>query len=340
MKRNEKNREKKVLIIDDEETHYDALKQWLTKNGFGVIPKSFNDMDEASRSAEYELFNWIDELIMDNYLDLKLIICDIYFNEDHNKGIKIVKHIRELKTLNPYYWTSLIPIIGMTNHTDYKIKIVEAGANLAFDKTDVFTVDEDNNITFSKKHKKTEIIDQLYSYSLRFEQQIKDFYPNDLDKRINRFMLKQHNKRTAFIMIDFRHKEEYAEKVVKEVLKEKFDIIGHIADAPGGQNDSRVWENIEVFMHGCDFGIAIYVDDTGPDKDGKTRDNMMNPNVSVEVGYMRGLKKDVLFFKHRSIPSLPSDFQRDNYAPFDDAESLKKKLITVVGNWIENTYNL
>lgn len=335
MKRNETNREKKVLIIDDEETHYIALKQWLTENGFGVIPRSFNAMEEASQSAEYELFNWIDELIMGNYLDLKLIICDIHFNGDHSKGIKIVKHIRELKSLNPYYWTSLIPIIGMTNHTDSLIKIVEAGANLAFNKTDVFTVDDDNNITFSTEPQKTEIIDQLNSYALRFEQQIEDFYPIDLEKRIKRFIRKQQNQRTAFIMIDFRHKKEYAEDVVKVVLKEKFDIIGYIADAPGGLNDKRVWENIEVFMHGCDFGIAIYVDDTEPDENGKKRDNMMNPNVCIEVGYMRGLKKDVLFFKHKSIPSLPSDLQRDNYASFEDAESLKQSLKEVVGNWID-----
>ena len=327
-----------MLIIEDTETHYEALKQWLSNNGFGVIPESFEEMDEASRSAEYELFNWVDELIMDNYLDLKLIICDIYFNNDHKRGIKIVKHIREYKALNPYYWTSLIPIIGMTNYTDSKIGIVEAGANLAFDKKDVFKVDDDNNITFSKKAKKTEIIDQLYSYALRFEQQINDFYPKDLEKKIKRFKLNQKGKLSAFVMIDFRHKEEYADAVVKKVLK-KFDINYHIADAPGGLNDSRVWENIEVFMHGCDFGIAIYVDDTKPDSEGKTRDNKMNPNVSVEVGYMRGLKKDVLFFKHKSIPSLPSDFKRENYAEFDDTESLKDKLIEVISNWNEY-YNL
>ena len=122
--------------------------------------------------------------------------------------------------------------------------------------------------------------------------------------------------------------------IAKRVLQilYNYDIRGYIADVPSGLNDKRVWENIEVFMHGCDFGIAIYLDDTEPDKDGKKRDNEMNPNINVEVGYMLGLQKEVCILRHTKSERLPSYITGMNYVSFTTTENLEE----VLTNWLLN----
>ena len=326
------NREDKVLIIDDEPAEYRKIKKWLEDEcHYQVVPaeEEFSKMHKA-RTSKKALFDLVDELIKKNYIDLKLILCDINFDKDNDLGNAIVQHIREFMGLNPHYWTSLVPIIGMTNYADSqntrannlkpkktipktnKRGIVDAGADYAFNKAIL------QNTT-----KRNELKGKLKFYVNIFERNIDRIYPPHYKDKIISAKNEHKNDTTAFIISSFRH-EGFITRV-ENVLRE-YNITPLIANIPGGRYSRPLWEDIVIHTHVCDFGIAIYADDSKfNERDNKERDKM-NPNVNIEVGYMLSLQQNVLFLKHDSIHQLPSDFSGEQYAPFSDEASLENRL--------------
>lgn len=65
---------------------------------------------------------------------------------------------------------------------------------------------------------------------------------------------------------------------IKDVLN-KHGIVGLRADDKEYMDD--LFLNVKVYMHACDFGIAVYERIISDD---------FNPNVSLEVGYLFGMK--------------------------------------------------
>jgi hypothetical protein len=62
----------------------------------------------------------------------------------------------------------------------------------------------------------------------------------------------------------------------------------------------NLWENVECQMLGCARGIAIVEDRFKPE---------LNPNVAVEWGWMRAMKKPVLYLVEKAVPTArtPAD---------------------------------
>lgn len=309
-----KTEKTKVLVIEDEPKHFEQIKSWLEEFDYTVLPEDFGDMAKALDI--HGIKHFVQFQLMEHYRDIGLILCDIKFGDDREKGNKIVKDIREFKDLYPYYWTSIVPIIGMTNYADtdtIEEGIIQHGADFSFKKKIIFNVleeikkeneDKNKGKKKSKNKGKKKSKKKMEADLLRatIDRQIEKFqinsllfYRKGLEDKIIHFKNKNKDKKTAFIMTDFRHMA-FADKV-NEVLFNHNQIYGRIAKVPGGEFYGETWENIEVFMHGCDFGICIYADDSKPDTEGNERDKM-NPNVSIEVGYMLGLQKEICFLKH------------------------------------------
>jgi hypothetical protein len=61
-------------------------------------------------------------------------------------------------------------------------------------------------------------------------------------------------------------------------------------------------------MHGCGFGIAIF---------DRIEEEEFSPNVSLEVGYMMALGKDVCLLKDKTLETLHADLLGKLYKPFD-----------------------
>jgi len=82
----------------------------------------------------------------------------------------------------------------------------------------------------------------------------------------------------------------------------------------------ELWSNIEVYLTGCQYGIAVFEDIDKRD---------FNPNVSLELGYMMGRGKRTLLLKEKRLPSLPSDVVHRLYKVFDifDIENSIKREI-------------
>lgn len=86
----------------------------------------------------------------------------------------------------------------------------------------------------------------------------------------------------------------------------------------------ELWSNIEVYLTGCQYGIAVF-------EDVDQRD--FNPNVSLELGYLMGRGKRTLLLKEKRLQRVPSDVVHRLYKEFDifDIEnSIKRE----VGRWI------
>ena len=329
MMRTNKTKKTKVLIIDDEREHFDNIKKWLETFDYIVIPDKFDDMEKAIKRIGPGIDTFVQKLLLKHYRDIGLILCDIKFGDDIQKGNRIVEHIREFKELSPSYWTSIVPIIGMTLYSADRITIehemVKAGADFIFKKWFIFNdlTDGNNGKNYEAKTYRT-IIDVQVE---KFEKNLKSIYPPEYKDRIIKAKKKHKNHKTAFIISSFRYEDLI--KRVEKTLKE-YGIIPLVANIKGGRYTKPLWEDIVIHSHVCDFGIAIYADDSLFNKRDKKHRDKMNPNVNIEVGLMLGLQKDVLFLKHESIPKLPSDFGGEQYVPFIDA-SLEEEL----RGWLE-----
>lgn len=325
---------KKILIIDDQADQYFKIQKWIVNDlrfkEENVIPNTKADIEEmviASKSDD-DIKSFVEKQIRTHYKDLVLILCDLRFIEDNDGGNKIVEHIRQLEGFSPSNWATLVPIIGMTSFvtSGAKIKdIIKAGADYGFEKA-IVTENQ------TKPTEDKEILKAIISTKIRkFKKNTDAIYPLEIKDKIISFKNKYKDKKTAFIMIDFRHLE--TAKEIRRVLLAN-DIYGFYANAPGGKNDEETWKNIQIFMHGCDFGISVFADDSKPTSDSKKKRNKINPNVCIEVGYMRGLQKEVLYLKDNSLVKndLPSDFHGKLYTEFDNELSLEVKLTELLIN--------
>ena len=115
---------------------------------------------------------------------------------------------------------------------------------------------------------------------------------------------------TAFIMMRFGRTEAH-EKIargVKDALQ-PHGILGLRAD--DRQYHTDVFFNILTYMHGCSFGIAVFE---------QLETLEFNPNVSLEVGYMYGLGKQVCLLKDRALKVVQADLMGKLYIDFESSD--------------------
>jgi hypothetical protein len=72
-----------------------------------------------------------------------------------------------------------------------------------------------------------------------------------------------------------------------------------------------VYLNILTYIYRCWFGIAVFE---------RIETQEPNPNISLEVGLMFGLRKRVCLLKDKTLPALQSDLVGQLYKPFDVIE--------------------
>jgi len=116
--------------------------------------------------------------------------------------------------------------------------------------------------------------------------------------------------KTAFVIMQFGATKPHDALVtcIKETLK-KYGITALRADDKEYMDD--LFPNLKTYMHACNFGIAVF--------DRITEDDF-NPNVSLEVGYMLGMGKNVLLLKDKTLKYLQTDLTGKLYKPFDTSD--------------------
>ncbi len=84
--------------------------------------------------------------------------------------------------------------------------------------------------------------------------------------------------------------------------------------------------NIKTYMHACDFGIAIFE---------RITDDNFNPNVTLEVGYMLGMGKNVLLLKDKTLKALQTDLAGRLYKEFNTVE-VEESIPIAIEKWLRD----
>jgi nucleoside 2-deoxyribosyltransferase len=112
-------------------------------------------------------------------------------------------------------------------------------------------------------------------------------------------------------------------EAIRNSLKH-FGIIGLRADDKEYHED--LFPNVQTYMHGCGFGIALFE---------RLQSDDFNPNVSLEVGYMRALRKPVCLMKDETLRTLPTDLVGKLYKSFDPQRA-SESIPTELTKWLHD----
>ncbi len=146
-----------------------------------------------------------------------------------------------------------------------------------------------------------------------------------LEQYLRRFLEDHpHPDRNVFVMMRFNDTDQMKQvyKTIKTVLASRGM---HAVRADDRDYTGDLWSNIEVYLTGCHYGIAVF-------EDIHQRD--YNPNVSLELGYMMGRGKRTLLLKEKRLPRLPSDVVHRLYKEFDVFD-IATSIEAEVGRWID-----
>src|ERR1041385_1242928 len=132
--------------------------------------------------------------------------------------------------------------------------------------------------------------------------------PGEISESIKRFWRDYPtDQKVAFIMMRFGKTKAHNE-IVSSIRAElaRHGIVAVRADQKQ-YHDDLFW-NILTYLHGCDFGIAVFE---------RIELEEFNPNVALEVGYLMALRKPVLLLKDQTLRNLTTDLVGKLYKTFD-----------------------
>lgn len=140
---------------------------------------------------------------------------------------------------------------------------------------------------------------------LRLLQRTVDFPPRHMRHfgTLERFWAEGSYDKSVFVMSKFPNGAAVADQELAHVLDvvsdaiEKAGYIPRIARGPARYHDA-LWDNVELHLLGCRQGVAI-VEDRYLDE--------LNPNVTMEWGWMRGMGKPVLFLVEENFTNARAD---------------------------------
>ena len=129
----------------------------------------------------------------------------------------------------------------------------------------------------------------------------------DFERKLMSLRKKAKGSDVAFLMMPFNLDKDLEDSstIIKERLSD-YGVACNRADWTVVSDD--LWENIRIYMHVADYGIAIYE---------KMEQSDYNPNVSIELGYMIALGTPVCLLKEKGLPKLPSDMSGKLYFEYD-----------------------
>lgn len=135
-----------------------------------------------------------------------------------------------------------------------------------------------------------------------------DLPPEELTSSLKKFQKHNpSNKRTGFLMMKFEDSPVQTQLI--NVVKNHFATHEiKILRADDTWYANELLPNIRTYMHGCNFGVALF---------DRINSQDFNPNVSLEIGYMMALDKPVLLLKEKSMKSLPTDLVSKLYHEYD-----------------------
>lgn len=138
--------------------------------------------------------------------------------------------------------------------------------------------------------------------------------PVEITESLRRFREAYPNAlRSCFLMMRFGSTALHTRltQTIRETVK-PYEIDVLRADDKEFHED--LYSNVLTYVYGCSFGIAIFE---------RIEEDEFNPNISLEVGLMFGLRKKVCILKDKNLKTLHADLVGKLYKPFDPIEPEK-----------------
>jgi len=151
-------------------------------------------------------------------------------------------------------------------------------------------------------------------------------YPLELTESLRHF-LRDHQQieRNAFIMMRFGETKAHGaiDRAIRTTLKQ-YGIEALRADQKEYHED--LLANVLTYIYGCRFGIAVFE---------RLEKEDFNPNVSFEVGYLRGLRKPICLLKDKTLSTLQTDLIGKLYRSFDP-QSPEESIPPELEKWLRD----
>ena len=282
----------------------------------------YYDIIPAYYAKQHNKKEYVKDIIKQHWNNgLRLVICDLKDQKnDRMFGLDLIKCIREDNSFiapnSPGFFNKEIPIIAYTGAV-----VMDEKEVCKFASEIVYKVTKNPKANDKEKQNYKEHISKLENTIQTWINKFDiDLYTvNPWLKEIEIFKATNSAFINGFVMMPFSDENKKTVDYLNDCLKEH-NIKLHIANASGGKNKGSLWPDIEVFMNACDFGIAIYTDDSK-----RKKENKINPNVTIETGYMLGLQKMVYICKHEELEKFNeeySDLKHAIYISFSDKDTL------------------
>ena len=129
----------------------------------------------------------------------------------------------------------------------------------------------------------------------------------------------------VFLMTRFKPARHHAQirQAIENVLSE-YSL--NLIRADVNDYAVQVWDNVEACMNACNYGIAIFEQIDEQD---------INPNVSLELGFMRGQDKKCLILKEKGLTSLQADLSGYLYSDFDK-DQIDETITPQIRRWLRS----
>ncbi|WP_051315013.1 hypothetical protein [Algoriphagus terrigena] len=150
--------------------------------------------------------------------------------------------------------------------------------------------------------------------------------PEELNKSLRLFRKDfPINSKCAFLMMKFEDTPIQLKLI--STIRDFFKSSGiNLLRADDKWYADDLLSNIRTYMHGCDFGVAIF---------DRVKTEYFNPNVSLEIGYMMAMEKNVLLLKDTTLNSLQTDLVGKLYHEYD-FQYPEKTLPLVLEKWLKD----
>jgi hypothetical protein len=298
--------EKNIVIIENNETAFKRLNEHVSSIGKLVV--KFEELKRALITNTISEF--VDGVIEKYGRTIVTFLIDLNLNEKNcYGGLEIIKDIRKIDPKKGEdYWRTIVPIIVCTSYPDMAQDAYNNGANYVIEKERTLETGDD-----AIKQKKTwekrmnvflgRLIPKISDYSDWYSSAIEKIEKSPVaikEGAINFF--KKNNDpdiKLACVMTAFddEHKDIINNALTN--IRDRYYIETKMANKPYGEASSQLLNNIQCFMHCCDFGIGIFYSDP--------RTNSINANVALEVGYMLGINKKICYLKDHELEKINVD---------------------------------
>lgn len=228
----------------------------------------------------------------------------------HNKGIKAIEYIKKVIQDNKIEWITADEKLWIVDLDKLK-EFIPALSELLWFKKKAYVEPEfisEDEIIFEKKEYSAKVVLNITPDNLKKRLVQSSEIPIEIRESIEKFWIDYPEPdKVAFIIMEFGTTDVHNKIVstIKAVLN-KNNLIGLRADDKQYHDD--LFFNVLTYIYGCGFGIAVYE---------RIENEIFNPNIALEVGYMMGLKKQVCLLKERTLKVLHSDLVGKLYKSFD-----------------------